>query len=210
MPRQFLMSWCQTTKRWAKKYKGQMYFVSCRQLGVEPTKYESWQSANDWWVMKQAEIDEAAVPVLDTASRQVANIVERTPVEALRALVERGEAAKKVLAMLSVAALPAPAEAAVDGLLEGKGLKPSLVDTYVSDGTSDNLDEETRNRSLAEIAATVAPGTRPTQIGRSRHRSGPGSSGTTPATWPVRFRRGDGMPTSGTSECSSPGLAQLP
>ncbi len=159
MPRQFLMSWCQSTKRWAKKYKGQMYFISCRQLGVQPTKYGSWQAANDWWAKKQAEIDDAAGPVLDTASRQVANILERTPVEALRTLAERGAAAKKLLNMLDTAALPEPLEAAAAGLLEGKGLKPLVVDAYLTDGKDITLDDENRNRSLAELAATVAPGT---------------------------------------------------
>lgn len=52
------MTWVQSLKRWQKEYKGKTYAVSCRQLKCEPTKTASKKVANEWWVGKQAEIDE--------------------------------------------------------------------------------------------------------------------------------------------------------
>jgi hypothetical protein len=53
------MGWNKRQRRWAKKYKGKVWFVSPRQLGTEPTKEASRQAANDWWEKKQAEVDES-------------------------------------------------------------------------------------------------------------------------------------------------------
>jgi len=57
--RKLLMTWMAPTRRWAKKYKGKMYFVSCRQLGCPETKEESAAAANDWWEAKLKEIESA-------------------------------------------------------------------------------------------------------------------------------------------------------
>src|SRR5262245_32792200 len=57
--RRYLMTWHAPTRRWVKKFKGKMYFVSCRQLGTEETKEESAAAANAWWQAKQQEIEEA-------------------------------------------------------------------------------------------------------------------------------------------------------
>jgi integrase len=51
------MTWMAPTRRWAKKYKGKMYFVSCRQLGAEETKEGSMAAANAWWEARRKEID---------------------------------------------------------------------------------------------------------------------------------------------------------
>jgi integrase len=59
MARKYLMTWMAPTRRWAKKYKGKMYFVSCRQLGCPETKEESAAAANAWWEAKQQETDSA-------------------------------------------------------------------------------------------------------------------------------------------------------
>src|SRR5436189_74056 len=37
------MTWVAGSRRWRKLYKGKWYSVSCRQLGCEETKKESWQ-----------------------------------------------------------------------------------------------------------------------------------------------------------------------
>jgi hypothetical protein len=57
MARRFLMTWVPSRKGWLKHYRGGMYSVSCRQLGVEETKEASWQAANRWWEAKKGEID---------------------------------------------------------------------------------------------------------------------------------------------------------
>jgi len=53
-----LMSWVENEKRWQKWYCGKNYAVSCRRLGVSPTKMGSVKAANEWWRQKQAELDE--------------------------------------------------------------------------------------------------------------------------------------------------------
>jgi len=53
------MTWQAPTKRWFKKWKGKIYAVSCRQLGVEPSKEASTAAANDWWEAKLKEIESA-------------------------------------------------------------------------------------------------------------------------------------------------------
>ncbi|MGO8748663.1 MAG: tyrosine-type recombinase/integrase [Thermoguttaceae bacterium] len=58
MPNNDLMGWNKTQKRWNKRYRSNLYFVSPRQLGCEPTKEASRSAANSWWIKKQSEIDE--------------------------------------------------------------------------------------------------------------------------------------------------------
>ena len=57
MPVKPLMTWVKGSKRWQKKYKGEHYWVSPRQLGAPPTREQSVIAANLWWERKQAEID---------------------------------------------------------------------------------------------------------------------------------------------------------
>jgi integrase len=59
MARKHVMTWMAPTRRWCKKYKGKLYFVSCRQLGTEDTKDASAAAANAWWEAKRKEIDTA-------------------------------------------------------------------------------------------------------------------------------------------------------
>lgn len=58
MPAEELMGWNKTQRRWYKRYRGKLYFVSPRQLHTEPTKEASRQAANRWWANKQDGIDE--------------------------------------------------------------------------------------------------------------------------------------------------------
>jgi hypothetical protein len=51
------MGYIRSRKGWYKKYQGQLYQVSCKQLGVPPTKDQSMTAANEWWEAKRAEID---------------------------------------------------------------------------------------------------------------------------------------------------------
>jgi integrase len=62
MARKLHMTWQASTRRWFKKYKGTMYTVSCRKLGVPETKEGSAAAANDWWEAKQKELDSAPPP----------------------------------------------------------------------------------------------------------------------------------------------------
>ncbi|HEY7155765.1 MAG TPA: tyrosine-type recombinase/integrase [Gemmataceae bacterium] len=60
MAKKYLMTWMAPTRRWVKKFKGKMYFVSCRQLGIEDENKEaSADAANDWWRAKQKELESA-------------------------------------------------------------------------------------------------------------------------------------------------------
>ena len=57
MARKYLMTWQTSTRRWFKKYKGNMYVVSCRQLRCPNTKESSSAAANAWWEAKKQEVD---------------------------------------------------------------------------------------------------------------------------------------------------------
>jgi hypothetical protein len=57
MMRSYLMTWIPKLRRWAKRYRGKQFTISCRQLGcAEETKEASWRLANAWWKERQAEI----------------------------------------------------------------------------------------------------------------------------------------------------------
>jgi len=53
------MTWQASTRRWFKKHKGQIYAISCRQLGADETKEGSAAAANAWWEAKLAQIENA-------------------------------------------------------------------------------------------------------------------------------------------------------
>jgi integrase len=53
------MTWVPAGRRWMKKHNGKWYAISCRKLGVPPTKEASWRAANDWWEAKLKEIESA-------------------------------------------------------------------------------------------------------------------------------------------------------
>lgn len=71
------LTWEQSTHRWKKVYKGRAYTVSCKALGVPPTKLESYQAANEWWAAKRIGIDGNVPPLpnaqhLDLLSKRLA------------------------------------------------------------------------------------------------------------------------------------------
>ena len=72
MPAEQLMGWNKIQRRWFKRYRGKLYFVSPRQLNTEATKEASRQAANRWWGAKQKEIDEE----LGKAKRHPPNVVD--------------------------------------------------------------------------------------------------------------------------------------
>jgi hypothetical protein len=69
MARKLLMTWVAFGRRWTKKYRGQMYAVSCKQLGCPETKDASAAAANEWWEKKQRELDEAPEEVTEEDRR---------------------------------------------------------------------------------------------------------------------------------------------
>ena len=61
-----LMTWSGTQRRWFKKYRSKVVSVSCRQLGVPPTKEASRQAANDWWKKRETELARKLEPPAPT------------------------------------------------------------------------------------------------------------------------------------------------
>jgi hypothetical protein len=52
MPRNYGLTWVEGRKLWRKVYKGHVYTISCRQLGLSEgasNKVGSYQAANAWW-----------------------------------------------------------------------------------------------------------------------------------------------------------------
>jgi hypothetical protein len=60
MSRLFQMTWINVKRRWNKHYKGKMYFVTAKTLGMPPTALGSYEAANAWWLRRKDEIDAAA------------------------------------------------------------------------------------------------------------------------------------------------------
>jgi len=63
------MGWVRSMNRWQKRYRGKLYTVSPRQLGIEPkTRSASREAANGWWEKKRTEIDRATAPHIPEVS----------------------------------------------------------------------------------------------------------------------------------------------
>jgi integrase len=62
MPSAYLMTWDAKNARWRKWYKKTLYVVSCIQLGVPPTKEQSYRGANAWWTAKKIYLDAITPP----------------------------------------------------------------------------------------------------------------------------------------------------
>jgi integrase len=172
MARVYLMTWVPGRRRWTKKYKGKMYVVSPAVLGTPPTKEESYQAANAWWIARKGEIDAAGTPALDPASQTIKSILDRTSLADLRQTVQAGKAAEQVIRMLedtSVHGQPVPdrfpaaadmplAEVAVDMLGEGRSLPTGVIDRVLTQGCKDRIGEGHRQDGLRIIARQVSQG----------------------------------------------------
>jgi integrase len=88
------MTWIPSGRRWRKVYKGKVYVVSCKQLGVPESKEASWKAANDWFQeqRKVADVpsdDErlARAVRLSNISREFAKLDDEGRREAVRAIL---------------------------------------------------------------------------------------------------------------------------
>ncbi len=165
------MTWTDKSKRWCKKHKGQLHFVSVKQLkaakllppNAPETKYGSWQAANQWWNIKQAELDaEPEAAMLDPVTAQIVGILNRNPVPALQHLMQRGEAARAVLTLLAERqTMPTGGIgfnfdrlATVDEVT-AKGIPATKIDLVLR--TPAILDEGKRAERIADLAHTINP-----------------------------------------------------
>src|ERR1051325_3876318 len=74
MPRQFLMTWVPSQKRWRKMYKGHVYTIGVERLNLVPadwTKERSYQAANQLWEAKRRELTPAFMPGTDQAITKI-------------------------------------------------------------------------------------------------------------------------------------------
>ena len=95
MPRAYQMSWEQEKLRWVKMHRGVRHRVTCEELGAMVwTKEGSGRLANAWWQRRLAALDGPS-----PAARVLA-AVDGIPIEKLREMLERGDAAQKILAAL--------------------------------------------------------------------------------------------------------------
>jgi integrase len=131
MPRHFQMTYVQGRNGWMKKYKGEMYAVSCKQLGAPPTKDQSWMQANAWWEAKKAEIDAAERAEKETpeakAEAKITAALATLSSEELTALMVKARSAESVCMMQAVAG----AEGGMDFLVN-KELESGLVSAAVN------------------------------------------------------------------------------
>ncbi len=186
-----------------KWHRGKNYSVSCRQLGVEPTKEASYQAANAWWEDKEAEIEaepRPSAPPLDPASATIRDITVRYSIGDLRRLTQQGEAARKVLDILDRAsvdgvepppgAAPTPSHAAGLARLEaGDGIPTHIINRVLSGGYSGEMAPEFREHRLRRLEKEIGPEPAPPErtvggqveawvrLQRSRHVAGKISAG---------------------------------
>lgn len=203
MPRTYIMTWVPARKGWMKWHKGKSYSVSCRQLGVEPTKEASYQAANAWWQAKEAEL-EARPPTpitpLDPASATIRDIAGRYSIGDLRRLTQQGDAARKVLEILDRASVegadPPPGAAAVPSsaaglrrLETGEGIPSHIISWVLSGGYSGEMAPEYQEQRLRRLVKEIGPEPAPPErtvggqveawvrLQRSRHVAGKISAG---------------------------------
>jgi integrase len=95
MPRQKLMSYEGAPNyRWVKMYKGERYRVTCEQLGAMIyTEEATWKLANEWWRKKLAELNRPSPEQ---------EMLYRYQVQDLKETIEKGQAARAILAALPV------------------------------------------------------------------------------------------------------------
>lgn len=160
MPKKYFMTWEKARCRWRKMHKGRVYTVSCDQLGMPATKDASWQAANAWWLRKAQELH---VPVLDEANARLAQALEATPLEALRDLMEKGEAARQMLTILRTAAPDKDPATTVESLEEGIGVPLDLLRRLMGFGNTANhytrhvASEDEMHVNLDALAAQLSP-----------------------------------------------------
>jgi integrase len=151
------MSWVGHQKRWTKMYRGRTYSVSCRQLGVPPTKDTSWAAANQWWEVKQAAIDaeaRAAEPPPDPTSVAVSQLLAAHGFSHLRDVVmarDRGAAAERILELARAATA------------DGEGLSDSLEAIHAGKPVLPPVPHE----ELVRIDAMLGPTPGPPAAGRT-------------------------------------------
>jgi hypothetical protein len=62
MSKKAFMGWNVVLKRWEKMYKGQRLYVVPKTLNCQPTKEDSLDAANAWFIARRSEIDGAPKP----------------------------------------------------------------------------------------------------------------------------------------------------
>ena len=138
MPRRYKMSWeGSPAYRWVKMYKGVRYRVTCQELGATIwTQEGSGKLANEWWDRKLAEL----VPKPDAATRVMTEVVETVPVEKLKEIIERGIAARALMAELP--------------LVEGEPVDRDVVERIIGFTVDD---EARRLDHLSQILGRLTP-----------------------------------------------------
>ncbi|QDV36983.1 tyrosine-type recombinase/integrase [Tautonia plasticadhaerens] len=198
MPRTYLMTWVPARRGWMKWHRGKNYSVSCRQLGVEPTKEASYQAANAWWQARESELETRSRPTatpLDPASATIRDIAGRYSIGDLRRLEQQGDAARKVLEILDRAsvegAVPPPGAAATPSsatalarLEAGEGIPAHVISLVLSQGFSGEMAPEYREQRLRRLVEEIGPEPAPPErtvggqveawvrLQRSRHVAG--------------------------------------
>jgi integrase len=166
MPKKYVMNWQQDKSRWRKMHRGQWFFVTPKELGCRPTKEASWKAANEWWARKLATL---AAPVLDPANFQVRRVLEsrdtvREAVEYLCVQMQKGEAAKKLLQLLTAAdehRLPDDADGTPDALqaaerlMKGEPIDPRLIQLMLGHGGFVPVSYEQTTEKLKRLADEV-------------------------------------------------------
>jgi integrase len=166
MPKKFVMNWQADKARWRKMHKGKWYFVTPKELGCHATKDASWKAANEWWTRKLASV---TAPALDPANQQLRRVLEsrdsvRETMEYLDTQMQKGEAAKKILQLLTAAdehhlpddtdQLPDASQAAAR-LLQGEPINARLIQLILGHGGYVPVSYEQTTEKLKGLADEV-------------------------------------------------------
>jgi len=139
--RNYHMTWVLARKGWLKYHKGKMYSVSCRQLGTEATKDGSWSAANEWWVVKQTEVEGPTGPESEPVSADAGEVIQKAlagwTVPELEARIEEGLAATKMMKIIvGVGEADRPVERLPNGMFVGPVASPEEGLARIKQGKS--------------------------------------------------------------------------
>jgi hypothetical protein len=158
--------------RWRKMFKGQIFLVSCNQLGTEATKEGSWKAANAWWTAKRAELTKEVAVGSEGLKRQFVNayagkVVSDSElpvhfdamVNAVASGFDKGQQSQffamllgheKYEALVQTVEAGKKADAMVDNLLHGEPAMQDTIDNHVKSWL-ELLNVQVQNGKLSAI-----------------------------------------------------------
>jgi len=154
--------------RWRKRYKGELRFVNCSDLGLPKelwTGLGSYQAANDWWIKKKAEIDAGIRPVPPEIEQVIRTLQTKKAVLAAEGkdtfLVDM-QIEDAYVDPENAQAMPDPHTVKILGRLDELGIDTGVFYTFTkleldyALGATDYWDEKQVPKNLSQVERTIS------------------------------------------------------